>query len=141
VSSAIAGESTDNIDLTLCGENKEDGMATRAERFRSTTARQGQEGAGSGGAKKNGSRKPSPAKRAKQLGSPAERRYGGPSTALRNLSLGKKAVYALEDSEAPQRPSRKSSRGGKNRSKAATPLTSRQTLRVTSPANRHDRGR
>jgi len=120
-------------------KTKEGGMATRAERFKSTTARQGQKNSGSR-AKKAASRTQSPAKRAEQAASPEQRRYGGSSTGLRNVSLGKKAMYALEDSQAPQRPSRKSSRSGKNRVKAATPLTGRQMLRVTSPANRHDRG-
>ena len=70
---------------------------------------------------------------------PGERRYGGLSTAARNVSLGKKAVYALEDTVGDHRPSRKSSRaGGKNRVKAATPLTSRQQLKVNSPSRRHD---
>jgi hypothetical protein len=115
-------------------------MATRAERFRSTTARQGQTSGGGAPRKIGGTRKPSPAKQAERLSPPEERRYGGPSTAARNLSLGKKAIYALEDTRGDQRPSRKSSRSGSNRVKAATPLTSRQKLRVTSPSSRHDRG-
>ncbi len=128
-------------------------MATRAERFKSTTARHGAEdrragkadgksdGSSSGvsGRKAGGHRTPSPAKRMAAAASPEERRFGGPSTAVRNRSLGKKAVYKLEDTLAPHRPSRKSTRGGKNRSKAATPLTSRQKLKVTSPSQKHAR--
>ena len=77
-------------------------MATRAERFRSTTARQGEAGGGGARRKTGGAHKPSPAKQAGRLLPPEERRYGGSSTGLRNLSLGKKAIYALEDS--PRRP-------------------------------------
>jgi hypothetical protein len=117
-------------------------MATRAERFKSTTARNGEakkkKGAGSG-AKSGGAQTPSRAKRMAQASGADDRRYGGPSTAARNLSLGKKAVYGMEDSRAPLRPSRKSTRGGKNRAKAATPLTARQMLKVMSPANQHSR--
>jgi hypothetical protein len=124
-------------------------MATRAERFKSTTARHAQEnqqagkpsGKGKGG-KGVGKRTPSEAKRLAQASPPEERRYGGASTAARNRSLGKKAIYSLEDSATPSRPSRKSTRaGGKNRVKAATPLTSRQKLKMTSPAQQHSRGR
>ncbi len=100
-------------------------MATRAERFRSTTARQGAQ-------KKN--RPPKPA-----AGRPRPRSEGS-VPAARNLSQGRKAVYALEDTLATKRPSRKSSRAGTNRVKQAAPLTSRQKLRVSSPASRHDRG-
>jgi hypothetical protein len=127
-------------------------MATRAERFKSTTARHAQQDAevspprsGNGksqGRKSESQRTPSRAKRLAQAAPPDERRYGGPSTAARNRSLGKKAIHALEDSKAPAKPSRKSTRrGGKNRVKAATPLTSRQKLKVTSPTQQHDRGR
>jgi hypothetical protein len=123
-------------------------MATRAERFKSTTARQrdkqGAGGGGSGGAGSGGKKKrhqPSRAKRLAQASPPGERRYGGASTAARNLSLGKKAIHELEETVAPKTPSRKSTRGGKNRVKAATPLTSRQKLRVTSPTQQHARGR
>jgi hypothetical protein len=115
-------------------------MATKAERFKSTTARQGQ-AKKEAGSKSGRPRQPSPAKRLAQAAAPEERRYGGPSTAARNRSLGKKAIYKLEETLAPQTPSRKSSRGGKNRSKAATPLTSRQKLKITSPAQQHDRGK
>jgi hypothetical protein len=120
-------------------------MATRAERFKSSTARhqdgqsEGGQPAGATGKKKR--HQPSRAKRLAQAAAPGDRRYGGTSTAARNLSLGKKAVYKLEETRAPLTPSRKSSRGGKNRVKAATPLTSRQKLRVTSPAQTHARGR
>jgi hypothetical protein len=122
---------------------KEDGMATRAERFKSTTARQrdgqGADGAGAPAGKKR--HQPSRAKRLQQAAAPGDRRYGGASTAARNMSKGKKAIYKLEETRAPLTPSRKSSRGGKNRVKAATPLTSRQKLRVTSPTQQHARGR
>jgi hypothetical protein len=126
-------------------------MATRAERFKSTTARHAETDSrtspakGKGGKGKNGKsggqRTPSTAKRLAQAAPADERRYGGPSTAARNRSLGKKAIYALEDTQAPAKPSRKSTRRGKNRVKAATPLTSRQKLKVTSPTQQHDRGR
>jgi hypothetical protein len=126
-------------------------MATRAERFKSTTARhaqqdaqvspsQGRNGKSEGG-KSGGRRTPSRAKRLAQAAPPDERRYGGPSTAARNRSLGKKAIHTLEDTKAPAKPSRKSTRRGKNRVKAATPLTSRQKLKVTSPTQQHERGR
>jgi hypothetical protein len=121
-------------------------MATRAERFKSTTARHAQQDAqvspskGRNG-KSEGRRTPSSAKRLAQAAPPDERRYGGPSTAARNRSLGKKAIHTLEDTKAPAKPSRKSTRRGKNRVKAATPLTSRQKLKVTSPTQQHERGR
>jgi hypothetical protein len=101
-------------------------MSTRAERFRSTTARQG------ASSKQGGKPPPAPVEKT----TAGTRRSAGP----RNLPLGKKAVYALEDAPADQRPSRKSSRGGTNRVKAATALTDRQKLRVSSPTSRHDRG-
>jgi hypothetical protein len=123
-------------------------MATRAERFKSTTARHAQENqkagkpSGKGQGKGGGKRTPSQAKRLAQASPPEDRRYGGTSTAARNRSLGKKAIYSLEDSATPSRPSRKSTRaGGKNRVKAATPLTSRQKLKMTSPTQQHSRGR
>ena len=120
-------------------------MATRAERFKSTTARHGQEdqqaGKPSGKGKGGGKRTPSRAKRLAQAAPPEERRYGGASTAARNRSLGKKAIYKLEDSATPSAPRASRPAGGKNRVKAATPLTCRQKLKVTSPTQQHSRGR
>jgi hypothetical protein len=61
-------------------------------------------------------------------------------TGLRNLSKGKTAAYALEDSSAVRGPSRKSTRrGAKTGVKGGTALTSRQKLINEAPAVRHAR--
>src|SRR4029453_2444417 len=103
----------------------------RAERFKAEAARAKPK------PKPAKPRQPSPAK-ALEAGAPADqRRYGGTSTGARNRSLGHKATHALEDSLAPGRPSRKSTRKSKHHQKAAGPLPAREQLRVSSPARRH----
>ncbi len=105
-------------------------MATRGERFRAEQERA------------HPDRKTTAGSRARNKLDEAKGAVSGTvrpvvSTGLRNLSAGKKATYALEDS-AQVTPSRKSTRRSSgNHEKAATPLTSRQKLRTTSPASRH----
>jgi hypothetical protein len=108
-------------------------MATRAERFKAAQERSGPKRP----------KKPVPAPRSYKVDtslphvSASDRRHGGKSTGERNLSLGKKAIYALEDSRAPKPPSRKTTRRSKNRQKAATTRKGRQQLEATSPGRRH----
>jgi hypothetical protein len=90
-------------------------MATRAERFKAMMERQGE---------KNGSHK------AKKASRPE------PAPGARTGSRAKNAAYPLEEVPSASRPSRKSSRGGKG-VKAATPLTGRQKLRMSAPAQQH----
>jgi hypothetical protein len=114
-------------------------MATRAERFRAEQERTHP--------------KTKPATPRKRPAPPAEKEVakkvrlervvsgtvrgaGEVGTGLRNLSNGKRAVYALED--AKETPSRKSTRRA-NGVKAATALTSRQQLKNGAPAVRHQR--
>lgn len=92
-------------------------MATRAERFRYVAERS----------------KPPRPKSPRPPGPPTR----GVSTARRNLSLARGAVYAFEDSQAPALPSRKSTRRSKNRQKAGASLKSRQQLELASPRARH----
>lgn len=108
-------------------------MATKAERFRYQAER--------------GSARPPQPKRTRRRQamvdtslphtSESDRRAGGLSTGRRNLSRGKKAVFAFEDSKAPSAPSRKSTRKSKNRQKAATTKKSAQLLEVATPRRRH----
>jgi hypothetical protein len=85
-------------------------MATRAERFRAEMERSG-------------------TKRTKQVRKP--------KVGAGKVSLGRSAAYALEPMATPGVPSRKSTRRSKNRQKAATTLTSREELKVSSPSRRH----
>lgn len=66
------------------------------------------------------------------------RRKGGASTAARNRAAhaARKAAFALEDSLAPARPTRKSTRKSANRSKAESNLARRQKRRDRAPENR-----
>jgi hypothetical protein len=106
-------------------------MATRAERFKAETARAKPKKA------PKATRAPSPAKLMEAAAPPEDRRYGAQSTGARNRSLGHKATAALEDSLAPGRPSRKSTRKSSHHQKAASTLTAREQLRVASPGRRH----
>jgi hypothetical protein len=111
-------------------------MATRAERLRAQQERSHQH------------RPPAQPKKTGRI-SKAERllaevsgtvRPGPASTGLRNLSRGRKATYALEDSAGTKKPSRKSTRrSSEEHVKAATSLTSRQKLRVAAPTARAGR--
>jgi hypothetical protein len=87
-------------------------MATRAERFRTEMERSGP-------------------KRSKQPKRNPSKAPGG------RTSRGRKAIYALEDTATPHQPSRKSTRRGKHRTKAATALTNRVEREVSSPGRRH----
>ena len=89
-------------------------MATKAERFRYETERS----------------KTSPAK--------PKKRASGP---LRGQPLGRKAVFAFEETPAKTPPSRKSTRKSKHRQKAATALKGKTLLAKTAPTSRHDSGR
>ena len=114
-------------------------MATRAERFKADTARNGTSKRPAAGAAK---RKPTPS-RAKMMGNALpseERRYGGYSTGQRNKKRNPgEATYQFEDNRAPQPPSRKSTRKSREHVKLATTLTSRQKLKLNSPRAKHDR--
>jgi hypothetical protein len=106
-------------------------MATRAERFRASQERSGPKHP----------KKPARSARSQQVDvlagvSPGDRPRGPNSTAARNLSLGKKAVYALEDSAAPKLPSRKSTRRSRGRQKAATQKKATVELALNSPRRR-----
>jgi hypothetical protein len=70
--------------------------------------------------------------------SSSERRKGGNSTAARNRAAhaARDTTFDLEDSRAPSRPSRRSTRKGKNRVKPETNLERRQKRRTHSPAAR-----
>lgn len=124
-------------------------MATRAERFRAETARQGPKttkNAKSRNSRRNAksaangaSRTPSLAKKMGAAQPPDERRYGGPSTGIRNLKKGGDRSYDLEDTRAPQPPSRKSTRRSEEHVKLGTALTSRQQLKMNTPHAKHDR--
>ena len=118
-------------------------MATRAERFKAETARQGSKsksGKTNGNSTGNGaSRTPSRAKLMKAAMPNDERRYGGASTGVRNQNKTGDRTYELEDSRAPQPPSRKSTRKSDEHVKLGTALTSRQHLKLNSPHAKHDR--
>ena len=109
-------------------------MATRAERFRATVER-------SGPKQTKGPARPRRNVRADTAApgvSETLRVAGGASTGRRNLTRGKNAAYALEDSAAPKRPSRKSSRRSSNRQKAAPTLKGGKVdIVVHSPQRRH----
>lgn len=71
--------------------------------------------------------------------SATDRKAGGTSTARRNSKKNDAGmVHALEDSRG--KPSRKSTRGGKNRVQAATQLTRRARRKTLSPQSRAARG-
>lgn len=113
-------------------------MATRAERFKAAAARNG----ASKAAPATGQQKRTPS-RAKVMGSALpkdERRYGGYSTGERNRKRNPgEETYELEDSRAPQPPTRKSTRKSNEHVKLATALTSRQQLKLNRPQAKHDR--
>lgn len=72
--------------------------------------------------------------------SATDRRAGGSSTARRNSKQSTSGMTsALEDSR--NKPSRKSTRGGTNRTKGATQLTRRAQRKVRSPQARAERGK
>jgi hypothetical protein len=122
-------------------------MATRAERFRSMEQRSGAKAKARPNDAKNAAPRKSGARIKRPLSVEAEasgtthadRPAGVPSTGRRNLSLAKKATYALEDTVGEDRPSRKSSRRGKHRVKAGALLKATQELKLNSPRARHAR--
>lgn len=72
--------------------------------------------------------------------SATDRKAGGGSTARRNSKQSNSGMTsALEDSQS--KPSRKSTRGGTNRTKGATQLTRRAQRRVRAPQARAERGK
>jgi hypothetical protein len=72
--------------------------------------------------------------------SATDRKAGGGSTARRNSKQSNSGMTsALEDSRS--KPSRKSTRGGTNRTKGATQLTRRAQRKVRSPQARAERGK
>jgi hypothetical protein len=90
-------------------------MATKAERFRSDTER--------------------------SAATTAKKKKRADPSARHLPSQGRKAVYALEETAPAGTPSRKSTRKGKHRQKAATALTGKHLLVQTAPHSQHDRGR
>jgi hypothetical protein len=60
--------------------------------------------------------------------------------AKRVPSLGRKAVFAFEETPGGVPSSRKSTRRSKHRQKGATALTDRNLLSKTTPHSRHDAG-
>lgn len=74
--------------------------------------------------------------------SATDRKAGAAHTEVRNRSrrAGRKASFALEDSEST-RPSRKSSRRGKNRAKPDSNLRRRQTRKVGAAKTRARRAK
>lgn len=110
-------------------------MATRAENFRSEQER----AHAPESPRAERSDKPDKATRLQSELSGTVRN-GAAASALRNLSQGKSAAHALEDTIGSAAPSRKSTRrSGKDHLKAATSLTARQLLRTTSPSARHQK--
>ena len=117
-------------------------MATRAERFKAATARNGKASRATAGQKTTKTKKriPSRAKLMSNAMPKDERRYGGYSTGARNKKPNpSEATYEFEDNRAPQPPSRKSTRKSSEHVKLATALTSRQKLKLNSPHHKHDR--
>jgi hypothetical protein len=110
-------------------------MATKAERYRAAAER----------AKPGRPKQSKPRKRTYGIDtampgvSVTDRRAGGTSTALRNRSYGKKAAFAYEDTLAPERPSRKSSRRSSNHQKAGATLRATTLLKQDAPTARHER--
>ena len=112
-------------------------MATRAETWKSKAER---------------SKPPRPAKHRRdvdgakasllaELGSGSVHRELA-ATGLQNVSHGKKASYALEDSTESKRPSRKSTRRSSSlHEKAATTMTEKQKVRVSAPSARRATGK
>ncbi len=94
-------------------------MATRAERARSETERSGP----------------------KRAAKPKKRVMPRPGPHNEARRVAKKATYQEEDRPLTTQPSRKSSRRGVNRVKAATNLKLRQTNRLHSPRTRGSAGR
>lgn len=111
-------------------------MATKAERFQSTTERSAPKRA----KKAARPRRDEPVDTSKPGVSATDRKAGNGSTAARNQSkhAAKKATVALEDSQQ-DRPSRKSTRASANRSKPDSNLQRRQTRRTTAPKARATR--
>ena len=111
-------------------------MATKAERFQSTTERSAPKRA----KKASRPKRDQPVDTSKPGVSATDRKAGNGSTAARNESkhAAKKASVALEDSQQ-DRPSRKSTRTSANRAKPDSQLRRRETRRTTSPKARATR--
>jgi hypothetical protein len=101
-------------------------MATKAERYRSDMER-----SGAARPKTKGKTKAKAQAKAKKK---------APGAALSHPSQGRKAMFAFEETPKSVPRSRKSTRRSANHQKAATTLTSRNTLVQTTPRSRHDRG-
>jgi hypothetical protein len=61
-----------------------------------------------------------------------------PKAAASKPSRARKAAFAYEETPPSAVASRKSTRRGKNRQKAAVPLKAKQELKLISPQSRHD---
>jgi hypothetical protein len=120
-------------------------MATKAERFRAASQKTGAASRKPKSKKspRGGNRLKATADTSKPGTSADDRRWGGSSTAARNLSkhAARKASYALEDSQGDARPSRKSTRGSSNHQKADSALKTKVVVGVHSPQARATRGR
>lgn len=115
-------------------------MATKAERFRYTAERSGPKRAPRPGRR----RRDVPVDTAQPGVSATDRRAGGGSTAMRNYAVSgrgaRTSVYALEDTVASHRPSRKSSRSGsRNHIKTDSTVRRRLMKQIEGPTARHDR--
>jgi hypothetical protein len=114
-------------------------MATRSERFKSDEQRTRARATHSAGTPA-GARPSSVDKRklkATEVSGTVHEENG-----VRNLSRGKGAGYALEETVGSDRPSRKATRrSARTHLKAATQLTARQKSAVVTPARRHDKGK
>jgi len=93
-------------------------MATKAERFRYESQRSG-----------------APAQKKKK----ARKKKAGVMS-VHAPSIGRKAVFAFEETPPAVPPSRKSTRRSKHRQKGATALTGRTLLAKSTPRARHDVG-
>ena len=105
-------------------------MATRAERFRAAVERSKEKKA----KRPPRPRRDDPVDTAQPGVSATDRKAGGASTAARNRSgqAGRRGGAKLEDSRSGK-PSRKSTRGSADRTKATANLQQRHTRAVTSP--------
>jgi hypothetical protein len=109
-------------------------MATKAELFRYRQERMGPDRP----KRPPRRRRDDPVNTALPGTSADDRKAGGKSTGARNRSksAARKALYMLEDSRAPARPSRKSTRRGANKQKPDNPLRERAVRITTSPSQR-----
>ena len=117
-------------------------MSTRAQQFKAESLRSGKPSKRKRPKTPRAVSRADPADTAKKGISASDRKAGKAHTSERNRSrrAGKKAAFALEDSESA-RPSRKSSRRSKNRAKPDSNLRRRQTRKVGAAKTRARRAK